>query len=1149
MNTKSNPVFKSLAATLAVALLGSIAAPAAIISVNLTPYTTDAANIDSDETFGIASEGTVVGGWFNFNRSGGDNTQGTLSTSGLPLSDGSATTVNLSLTAPNSWASAFNAAYADTPLNQGLDDYVATINPTSFTLTNLAENFPNGYKVIVYVGGFNGNTGASISDGTTTYYYRVLPSPSAPVTFVRTTTTTPPGAANVAPIAQYAIFGDPTLLTANSLTVTLDTLFGGGAGLCGFQVIGVAAQDLTARIWSGNLNNNWDTATLNWTNSFYGATNYSDGDPVTFNDMAVAASPTVNLTAARSPGSVTVDSTKNYTFTGSDIAGATGLAKKNTGTLTLNNANTYTGNTTINAGTVKIGNAGAIPSGAGKGDVSVATGATLDLNGVNASLNGISGAGTLDNTGAAATLAVGLNNAGGAFAGTIQGALSLAKQGTNTLTLTGSSSHSGATLVQQGALLLRPISTFSSSSSIVVSNGATLAVSVTNAAGLFSGATLGLNGGTALTVDYGNAASTGSTTPVSIPTLNLTGVSQIGISGNGFVVGTYPLIAFTSKTGGGSISLTPAFLPPGMAATIQTTATSIDLVVTAPSIQALYYTAGDGGIWATNAGTTYWNLGTAAYTEYPGGFGDSVTFGTTYGGFPTAGGTVSVDTDVHPYSIFASGSYTLTGSGKITGATGVQMAGAVGATFVLDNVNTYTGVTTVSSGTVQINNGSALGSAAGGTVVASGGSLSLSNGITLAGEPLTLNGNGTSGNNGALRTVDPSNPITVSSPITLGSNARIATAVAGAQLVLTSPITDNGSNYTLFLNAGQTGAILRMNSSGNVAENLTVYTYRTTAGLITFGINNVFPTASLTVGGGLFDFSGTSQTFAGLLAGSEPTFGVITNSSASTSTLTINYSGTNAASFQSAISGPINIVKTGTGVQSFTGGAGIVHTYSGTTTVNGGILGIASDLSQVTNSFIVNNGGTLRGSGNAIGGPVTVNSGGTFYAGFASNAIGTLTLSNSLSLAGNTIVAVNKDLAQSNDVINVTGPLTYGGTLTIYNLGTNALVAGDTFTVFPPGGTGSFTIASDPNVTWSFNNGVLTVVSVTGPTPPTLSYTPIVGGVQFSWTGAYKLVWQTNSLAVGLANNWVDYPGGGTSPVNVTINPAIPAAFFGLSPQ
>lgn len=1126
-------------------LSASLTAQAAVISVNLTPYVSDSSNIDADETFGIASQGSVVGGWLNFNRSGGDNTQGPLTSSGLPFSDGSVSTVNLTLTAPNSWASGFSGAYADTPLNQGLDDYPATVNPTSATLTGLNTNFPNGYKVIVYVGGFNTMTGGRVSDGTTTNYYRVLPSPVAPVTFTQTTQTTDLGLGNN-PIAQYAVFGGMTLLTNNSLTLTVKAL-GGSAGLCGLQVVGVSAQELTARFWSGNVNNNWDTTTLNWTNNVFGTTNYTEGDAVTFNDQAVSATPTVNLTAPRSPASVTVDGTKNYTFTGSGIGGTASLTKKGSGTLTLSNPNAYTGATVISAGTLRLGATGAIPDGSGAGDVSLASGATMDLNGFSDGINGLSGAGTVDNTGGTATLTVGLDNDGGAFTGVIQGAVALTKQGTNALVLRGTSSHSGATVVAQGTLELNPLSSFSASSILVVSNGANLQANFTNGSGLATSATVSLNGGTALTIDYGNASITGPGTPISTSgALNLNGVSQIAIKGHSFINGSYTLISYTTKTGGGSISSTPASMPPGMAATILDNGSTIVLNVTAPSIQSLSYTAGDGGIWATNAGVTYWNLGNAEYAEYAGGFGDAVEFGTSYSGFPLLGGTVTLTSDVHPNSISAIGSYTLTGSGRITGATGLTMAGATAATFILDNTNTFTGVVTVTSGTLQINKPGALGSTAGGTVVSSGGSLALSNAITLSGEPLTLNGNGTSGNNGALRSVGTSNPVTVASPITLGSNARISTGTAGSELILNGPITDNGSNYTLFLTAGQTGSILRMNSANNVAGNVTVYTFRTNAGLMTFGVNNVFPTASLSVGGGLFDLNGTAQTFAGLLIGSEPTFGVLTNSSASPATLTINYSGTNSASLQSAISGSINIVKTGTGVQSFTGGATMVHTYSGTTTINEGILGVASDMSRVTNSFIVNSGGTLRGSA-TLGGPVTVNAGGTFYAGFASNAIGTLTLTNGLSLAGNVIVALNKDQAQSNDVVNVTGALAYGGTLTVLNIGSNTLTVGDTFTVFSPGGTGSFSSIVQPDgATVSFANGVITVVSVSA--GPTLNFADLGGGsLQFDWTGSYKLQWQTNSLATGLNNNWVDYPGGGTSPVNVTINPAIPSAFFRLA--
>ncbi|MGN6644387.1 MAG: beta strand repeat-containing protein, partial [Verrucomicrobiota bacterium] len=509
-------------------------------------------------------------------------------------------------------------------------------------------------------------------------------------------------------------------------------------------------------------------------------------------------------------------------------------------------------------------------------------------------------------------------------------------------------------------------------------------------------------------------------------------------------------------------------------------------------------------------------------------------------GFTLSGGAVSVNTDVHPNSITASGSYTLTGPGKIAGAGGITMAGAAGAVFAVNTANTYDGLTTVNSGTLQANNASALGSTVGGTVVASGASLAVSNGIALAGEPITLNGNGTASNNGALRTLDPVNAVTVSAPITLGSNARIAAGPSGSQLIITAPVTDNGSNFTLFVQVPSANSTVLLNSSGNVAGNLQVF-----GSTVRFGVNNTFPSSSLSTGSGLFDLNGTTQTFAGLQQGSTPNNGVITNSSASAATLDINYSGTNSAAFASAISGAVNVVKDGTGAQSFGGGTSVTNTYSGTTTVNAGILGLATDMSRVTNSFIVNNGGTLRGI-TTIGGSVTVNSGGTIYAGYASNSIGTLTINNGLSLAGNTIIAVNKDVSPSNDVINVSGPLQYGGTLTVYNLGTNALVAGDTFTVFPPGGTGTVSIQSEPGVTFSFNDGVLTVVSVTAPEPPSLGYTALGSGVfQFNWTGAYKLQWQTNALSIGLGSNWVDYPDT-SNPVNVTNNPAIPASFFRL---
>jgi len=1125
---------RSFRAVVAACLTAGISAQAAVVSVNFIQNSgNDAQQIDSDETFGIVSQGTVVGGWLNVNAGG----------SSITDSAGNPTTISLlSVQQPNGQAT-FNAAFSDTPLFAGFDDYTTTATPTSFTISNLNANFPNGYKVIVYVGGFLTCTNASISDGTTTYYYRAVNTAVAATNavtagFSRTTQTSNLGGGNN-PTAQYAVFGDPTLMTSDVKTFTIDVTVGGGAGLCGFQIVGDSALDIAARTWRGNVNSDWDTATLNWTNSVVGTTNYADGDPVFFTDVAVAANPSVNLTVTRSPGSVTVDSTKNYTLTGSGIAGSSTLTKRGTGSLTLSNPNTYTGNTVISVGTLQLGASGVIPNGSGAGDVSVASGATLNLNGNNEGINGLTGAGTVDNTGAAATLTVGLDNDGGTFSGVLQGALGLNKQGTNTLTLTGSSSHTGATIAGQGTLLLRPLSGLSSSSAIVVSNGATLEATYTNGVGIFSSSTISLNGGTGLTINFGDASVTGFGTPISTSgALNLNGVTQIGIKGFNFGTGTFTLITYGSKTGAGSISSTPASLPNGMSATIQDTGSAINLVVTVPSIQNLLWTQGDGE-WSTN-GFFNWNLGTATYAEYPSGFGDSVSFDNSNFG------TVTLPHDVKPFSVVAAGNYIVTGNGRITGSTGIDRTGFTATTFILDTTNTYTGVTTISGGTLQINRPGALGSTAAGTVVTSGGSLSLSNGITLSGEPLTLSGNGVPPNNdGALRTVDTNSVITVASPITLAADARIRVGNFG-QMIVNSPVTDSGSNYTLFLHADQTNTVLTINSRSNTIGNLTIYGNTIYRGLVVFGTNNVAPAASLSIGGGLFDLNAKSQIFAGLLGGFNPTLGVVTNSSATASTITINYSGTNSAQAQSALQGLVNIVKEGTGVQSFGGGSAVKHTYSGTTIINGGVFGVASDFSGATNQFIVNSGGALRGSGNTIGGPVTVNAGGKFYAGFSENQVGELTVSNSLTLAGNVIAAINKDASPSNDVINVSGPLTYGGTLTITNLGTNTLVVGDTFRVFRTGGTGSFTIVNPANATFSFSDGLLTVTSVTFG-QPTLNVTqPSSGVLQFSWSGAFKLQSQTNSLSTGLSNNWSDYPGGGSSPVNVNINPANPSVFFRL---
>jgi hypothetical protein len=65
---------------------------------------------------------------------------------------------------------------------------------------------------------------------------------------------------------------------------------------------------------------------------------------------------------------------------------------------------------------------------------------------------------------------------------------------------------------------------------------------------------------------------------------------------------------------------------------------------------------------------------------------------------------------------------------------------------------------------------------------------------------------------------------------------------------------------------------------------------------------------------------------------------------------------------------------------------------------------------------------------------------------------------------------------------------------------------------------------------------------------PLLGISQLADVLTLSWAGTgFKLQAQTNALDIGISSNWGDYPGGGTSPVNVTINPANSAVFFRLT--
>ena len=114
--------------------------------------------------------------------------------------------------------------------------------------------------------------------------------------------------------------------------------------------------------WTGAVNTNWDTATANWRTNGVSAV-FFDGGAVVFDDTALSNT-TVNLSAPRTPASVTVNnSALTYTISGSAIAGTGSLTKAGSGTLTLGGANTFSGGVTNGGGTITVGNAGALGTG------------------------------------------------------------------------------------------------------------------------------------------------------------------------------------------------------------------------------------------------------------------------------------------------------------------------------------------------------------------------------------------------------------------------------------------------------------------------------------------------------------------------------------------------------------------------------------------------------------------------------------------------------------------------------------------------------------------------------------------------------------------------------------------------------------------
>jgi len=943
------------------------------------------------------------------------------------------------------------------------------------------------------------------------------------------------------------------LLAASGTGVTWVALSSGGAG----YIVPPRVVFVGGTTTSGLLSN--------------AATGYATIDPIT---GAVTGIVITNPGSYTSTTGLTVQLVGGGTGTAGATLGALtinggnssgGLTFQGAGTTTLTGASTYTGGTGITAGTVAYGASNAL---ADTGAIKV-NGGTLSLGAFSDTVGAVtltSGAIT-GSTGVLSGSSYALQS--GSVSGILGGTGStLTKSTAGSVILTGANTYTGATQVAGGTLTLSGTGSINSSSGITINGSGALfeqigSVASTPAITLTQGTLDGTGIVGAVTVGAGTGGivtnGNGSTAKLTMSSLTFTGGGTITLNLAGgttttegltvtnalttpgiahsitvnlvpttsFNSTTYDLIGYGSFSGNLSDFIVGSGLTSRQSGTFGTSGNFITLTIAgdAPKWSGL-----DNGNWVVGSTgpNSNWKLITAGTaTNYISGdtvlFDDSAT-GTTTIDIPAANVTPTLTTfnnSSKTYVIGSSGGFGISGSG------GIVKNGT--ATVMLTNANSYTGVTTVNAGTLNIQNNAALG-ATSNVIVATGAALELQGGISVDARPITLNGAGLAASPaGALRNVSGSNSF--AGLVTLGSNSTIQSD-AGA-LALTNAGTITGSGFNLTLAGAGNGSIASIiaTGAGSVIKNGTgkwtlsganTYTGGTVinGGTIIVGNASALGTTGNTLtfdasSSGTLTLNGNSVSLLGLNGDSTAT---INNSNATAATLTVSEASATDTFAGALVDGTLNtlgLTKSGAGTLVLSG----TNSYSGATTISGGTLQFNGNNAMSSASpLTIANGGTLSlvadantiftpGSttGSAGAATIAVNQLAGAGAGKTLTLAGAFTIGtasgNSLtvsSTSGDTLL-LSSQLAlananASNSTINLSGAdmtlnagVTFNGAtngpfLTV-NANSNTLVINGSWTT---GGnrwsgvvlnSGTLTLANGQNGGASFNNGVYAILN------------------------------------------------------------------------
>jgi hypothetical protein len=448
-------------------------------------------------------------------------------------------------------------------------------------------------------------------------------------------------------------------------------------------------------------------------------------------------------------------------------------------------------------------------------------------------------------------------------------------------------------------------------------------------------------------------------------------------------------------------------------------------------------------------------------------------------------------------------------------------------------------------------------------VTGSGSQVWLDRSATNYNQAFILSGSGWTGDAtalGAMRIFG----CTVSGPVTFIGDTRIGGTINGG--TISGQVS---GNYQLEILGNVNSFILSLSNNANSWGNTLV-----TSGAIRSLVNGSISTNTMTLDlTGELDTFGTTVAVNSLNNGGSGA-GVVYNMSTATNG-TVVIGGDNSSSsfdgmFGNGSTRALNVTKAGSGTLTLSA----VSTNTGTIAVIGGTLaltgsgsfgnasviapasGATYDVTSAGGTLTLNNGQTLKGSGN-VNGNVTASAGSTINPG---DTIGTLTITGNATLSGVTLMELNRtNSPATNDSLVVTGTLTAGGTLTVTNVGP-VLHAGDSFKLFSGGVTGfTFNLQTNDvanNVKYTWNNtvgsdgkvSVATVTSLVNTAPTNITTSVSGGSLTLSWPAdhiGWTLQVQTNSLTAGLGTNWVDVAGSTTTnQVVIPINAANGSVFY-----